>query len=33
MNAGAMLGLMLLHRLGEIVGLAPAALALRARPA
>ena len=30
MNAAAMLGLMLLHRLGEIIGLAPA---LRARPA
>jgi hypothetical protein len=34
MNAGAMLGLMLLHRLGEIIGLAPAPAApLRARTA
>lgn len=33
MNAGAMLGLLLLHRLGEVVGLAPASLSLRARPA
>ena len=33
MNAGAMLGLMLLHRLGELVGLAPAQLSMRARPA
>ncbi|HJT07275.1 MAG TPA: hypothetical protein VJ747_10130 [Stellaceae bacterium] len=33
MNAGAMLGLVLLHRLGELVGLAPAALPMRARPA
>ena len=32
-NAGAMIGLMLLHRLGEIIGLAPALLVMRARPA
>jgi hypothetical protein len=33
MNAGAMIGLVLLHRLGEIIGLAPAPLPMRARPA
>lgn len=33
MNAGAMIGLALLHRLGEIIGLAPAPLPMRARPA
>jgi len=33
MNAGAMIGLMLLHRLGTIVGLAPAPPAMRARHA
>jgi len=33
MNVGAMVGLMLLHRLGELAGLAPTLLPMRARPA